>query len=537
MHACFSTSEAELVQKIKNRSKRPNIFICLGDVKYTAQSQCSVQYLAAFLIGRNQFTRTHPSVRLRTRQRASRSKNFLINNYIPRSCGYPFAFTPTSPTELLVWKYNIFTMEPPPKRQRISHSASPEKHIQYDDTSDDQYDDALNSEDGESEDETDEAEGEALDPDFDLGEKRAQCDQKLKTRFEAIFEKYGKDFSGVGDEIDLYSGRIVVNNGHIAEMQHETDAGTTGKGFLRPFTQDPEDEEEEYDDDDDELEVEFLGSIDKAIAEEFSIHMKQENMEEDDRLLNEVETSASNGPEDTSIPARNLELDQLGVWGSPSKPTNLPSESEILAQFGPDLGVGIIKYISQQRDLGSSTVEDAWRTPGLPVATSGKRPLLKSVLLQSERGRSPSPETSASIWKPIFRRRKRRVGGDTGPTDILDGEITVRRRPGVDVSQYPEEVINRWKRAGSLDSDGCPRRIRNPFTEADDALIYEWATKAQELGLNTFSLDHWRKLVEIVRKNLAFCKGQLTNFIEPASQLYILEKSLRPKEALSFRVF
>ncbi|OGM50671.1 Myb-like DNA-binding domain protein [Aspergillus bombycis] len=61
--------------------------------------------------------------------------------------------------------------------------------------------------------------------DIDLQEARAQNDQRLKSIFEGIFEKYGKDFTDVGDEIDLQTGKIVVDNGHIQGMEDEDDTG------------------------------------------------------------------------------------------------------------------------------------------------------------------------------------------------------------------------------------------------------------------------------------------------------------------------
>ena len=57
-----------------------------------------------------------------------------------------------------------------------------------------------------------------------LLQKRARNDLRLKSRFESIFEKFGKDFTGVGDEIDFQTGKIVVNNGHLTTMQGELDA-------------------------------------------------------------------------------------------------------------------------------------------------------------------------------------------------------------------------------------------------------------------------------------------------------------------------
>ncbi|KAF5866025.1 hypothetical protein ETB97_001101 [Aspergillus alliaceus] len=64
--------------------------------------------------------------------------------------------------------------------------------------------------------------------DIDLQTARAQNDQRLKSIFEGIFEKYGKDFTDVGDEIDLQTGKIVVNNGHIQGMEDGDDTGEKG---------------------------------------------------------------------------------------------------------------------------------------------------------------------------------------------------------------------------------------------------------------------------------------------------------------------
>ena len=59
----------------------------------------------------------------------------------------------------------------------------------------------------------------------DLHARRAQNDFRLKSIFESIFEKYGRDFDGIGDEIDMETGEIVVNNGHIQGMTNERDIG------------------------------------------------------------------------------------------------------------------------------------------------------------------------------------------------------------------------------------------------------------------------------------------------------------------------
>ncbi|TQS35971.1 hypothetical protein Golomagni_03591 [Golovinomyces magnicellulatus] len=64
-----------------------------------------------------------------------------------------------------------------------------------------------------------------LNSDSSIAEKRALLDKRLKATFESIFEKYGKNFEGIGDEIDIATGEIVVNNGHLLRMQNESDLG------------------------------------------------------------------------------------------------------------------------------------------------------------------------------------------------------------------------------------------------------------------------------------------------------------------------
>lgn len=62
-------------------------------------------------------------------------------------------------------------------------------------------------------------------PDADLQKRRARNDGRLKSIFESIFDKYGKDFKGISDEVDLMgTGEIVINNGHLLGMGTGSDA-------------------------------------------------------------------------------------------------------------------------------------------------------------------------------------------------------------------------------------------------------------------------------------------------------------------------
>lgn len=61
------------------------------------------------------------------------------------------------------------------------------------------------------------------DPAFLLAQGRAKAAIQLKSRFEDIFAKYERDFTGIGDEIDLETGEVVVDNGHLSSMRSMKD--------------------------------------------------------------------------------------------------------------------------------------------------------------------------------------------------------------------------------------------------------------------------------------------------------------------------
>jgi hypothetical protein len=62
----------------------------------------------------------------------------------------------------------------------------------------------------------------------DLARKRYQNDLHLKGTLDHIYEKYSRDFSEVADEVDIRTGEVVVNRGHVQHMRGETDTGIEG---------------------------------------------------------------------------------------------------------------------------------------------------------------------------------------------------------------------------------------------------------------------------------------------------------------------
>lgn len=400
-------------------------------------------------------------------------------------------------------------MEPFPKRQRLF--APPPRafaqnfghqHEYYNETGDIEI---VDNEEEEEEEEDFEEEGEPdMDPDTELDQRRARLDYKLKSTFEAIFEKYGKDFDGVGDEIDLATGEIVVNNGHLAKMQDERDAGDVSRGrkALRALTDEPDNmpsssigdteilDEADEDDDDAEEEDEDEDSI------------SEDDLVDDDMILRgfaKANRFIQASPE-IGIPAEPPRQERRHEENHhPSIKSNaLPSRSDILTQFGPQLGPQIADIISQQQIPDSpvpddSHIEPAWRVPRLPSSRPIKRPAKKLFTLPPEPERSPSPEASTSIWAPVRSRGPRKANGSGNEAIFRSasrGPIhdALAPDPLSDPSTFMYEPI----------PESSSKRIRKNFTTQDDRILQDFAAKARRQNLDFWSISTWRRLEDVV---------------------------------------
>lgn len=129
-----------------------------------------------------------------------------------------------------------------------------------------------------------------LPPDEKLSRARWRNDLSLKSRFEAIFEKYAHDFTGIGDEIEVATGTVVVNNGHLEAMEDEGDTGTAvhpsetppkqsgninGGSLLRAMTVTPEDQGLPFEDVNDD---DVVTSI-EAMAENAALYSDDDDAE------------------------------------------------------------------------------------------------------------------------------------------------------------------------------------------------------------------------------------------------------------------
>ncbi|KAG0651724.1 hypothetical protein D0Z07_2067 [Hyphodiscus hymeniophilus] len=353
-----------------------------------------------------------------------------------------------------------------------------------------------------------ETEEEIYDPDQELQLKRAQADFKLKSTFEAIFEKYGKDFGGIGDEIDMRTGEIMVNNGHLISMRHEADAGEIESqlseelyddmsGFVE---QDLEDEDEE--DEDQNTEEEEDGLEDEGEdGEDFDDEdvFSDEEMVEDDMILRGFAQASQQfinrrqpqepGPSITEFAAR-AEPQRTAVVRPSLPKSSLPSRSEILAQFGPQLGPEIAKYVSERGapkdsdieaawqvpDIGSfrraPNIEPAWRIPDLEPnspPTPGRRPIIKSMVIRPELEieRSASPKDAPSIWATTAWKTSRRSASrqrfQPHEDQLLLDFVADARRQGLDLGK-----MSTWKLLEAMnprrDHKSWKQRYNTKFT-------------------------------------------------------------------------
>ncbi|KAF8846891.1 hypothetical protein BDZ45DRAFT_733959 [Acephala macrosclerotiorum] len=385
-------------------------------------------------------------------------------------------------------------MEPFPKRQRLYSPIGPSFPQSFDSEEayyEDDLDDFIVDEEEEEEEEVEDAQLD-FDPESDLQQKRARLDYKLKSTFEAIFEKYGKDFDGVGDEIDLATGEIVVNNGHILEMLDERDAGDVGRAQSIPteVTEESEDlpssaleEASEIDEEDDE-ELEHEGS------EEGS----DDDMLEDDMILrgfSQANRFLRASPELGSLrkPAVPPPKPRKVHMQPPAVPQKaLPSRSEILAQFGPKLGPQIVEYVSKQSLPDNLHVEPAWRAPEIPGFEPRKRESKKHVVLPPEPERSPSPEEATSIWALPRGRGPNKVRPNNNLNFRGDNSAGIKHQ-----DRFAIDPLSLQLDLGNLDQISPPKRRRNRFTDEDDQVLLDWVTRVRHRGL-TLNDPLWKEL-------------------------------------------
>ena len=213
---------------------------------------------------------------------------------------------------------------------------------------------------------------------FDLPAARAQNDSRLKSLFEGIFAKYSQDFTDVGDEIDLQSGKLVVDNGHLLGMQGERDTGDQSPWFQAG------DESDDAPDDDEGAEGD----------EGYEYAMSHS----DDLLNDQHETSTTNtGIEDTNAASSDFVFTYKASGASGLSP-----------MVKSDKAAQLITTPKPQDPIWQ--VPDLPQTYSTPTTGPGGRKVNIAFSPQIGSARSPSPPGNGSIWAIPKRGRPRTEG-------------------------------------------------------------------------------------------------------------------------------
>ncbi|KFA65746.1 hypothetical protein S40285_04894 [Stachybotrys chlorohalonatus IBT 40285] len=264
------------------------------------------------------------------------------------------------------------------------------------------------------------------DPGYDLSLKRAHADHRFQATMAHIFDKYGRDFEGIGDEIDMFTGEIVVNNGHLHRMRNEGDVGDG--------THLDEDEDEDEDDEGGMLLGDLLDDEDfddvvheQAVANTQHVprpRASSARRKDDGTADEDEENRVPHGREATSlVPAA-----QNGHQAFPARPGQLfPGPHNWPHPFGPTTAPFGFEPVY---GLGGSPFDlGPWELPyGSPTSSMDHLglpgPLSHVSTLERTRDRYDFPAQSgdSSIWAP-----RSGYKDDEAPSD-LPGSRTRRSR-------------------------------------------------------------------------------------------------------------
>ncbi|KAK5120350.1 hypothetical protein LTR85_006289 [Meristemomyces frigidus] len=312
--------------------------------------------------------------------------------------------------------------------------------------------------------------------DTQLQQARTTHNQQLKSRFESIFAKYERDFTGVGDEIDLETGEIVVDNGHLANMRQELDSGKGASlQFFTDFAEDLEHGDEDGSSGGSGSSDESVDSADESDAdmedEESTSGDDAEDMQLDPFLQQLSDAAAGNAATNPLLPipsldgagdTRSVSTEEGRREGSRASeesetastaPTNvmdmpavketllaLKSKSRTGRTVDPDaiqaLGVSIASQIAQFIGTGGRSKsrsrrekkrkDPVWDFPELPadkrrriIADAPPQqpslPILSAAISPRRRRGEPRESLWAPIRHPKPRKRKRAAGPERAP--------------------------------------------------------------------------------------------------------------------------
>jgi hypothetical protein len=323
----------------------------------------------------------------------------------------------------------------------------------------------------------------SVDDEPDLAHNRRANDARLKSRFEHIFAKYGKDFEHVGDEIDLDTGEIVVNNGHLESMRHEVDPGKSASsqvlqvlGSARRKSKDTiptvgfvnESSTEDSDDDDEgassaESSGDLSGNANiaqvdiqqrpKAAArapdqrlcgidesrENSQSRMKQRDMasrdqntgaSEDEQNIDRTShpTSRGRSPESGPMDLSFLQNPMQAVLAKPGQGDYI--DPNVIQALGQSIANQLARFMSnppKKRKSESSsrpkTNDSRWEYPVLPGDRTARTPSPPPPASSSAALFARSPDDEDSIWAAERPRRPKRQRTSLRITEAVDDAV------------------------------------------------------------------------------------------------------------------
>ncbi|KJZ77320.1 hypothetical protein HIM_03044 [Hirsutella minnesotensis 3608] len=229
------------------------------------------------------------------------------------------------------------------------------------------------------------------DPNFRLSLQRAYADNRFQSTMAHIFEKYSRNFEGIGDEIDMVTGEIVVDNGHLQNMRNEVDVGVPGFG------------DDESDDDEGLLLGELLDDQDDS----FPPHATRSRVapasdgeeDEEDQIMNgrRVETQTQ-----ALVPVSRPQLPHQS-FGAPNSFAGFPDGGPLdfgspFAFGASPLAFGISPLAGHPWSLTNGFPGGPWSPP---VFSSPMPRLLPSP--SENRYDFPTQQGDSSIWAPGYR--------------------------------------------------------------------------------------------------------------------------------------
>ena len=288
-----------------------------------------------------------------------------------------------------------------------------------------------------------------VDRDDDLQERRARNDSQLKSTLETIFEKYSKNFEGIGDEIDMRTGEIVVNNGHILAMSHERDVGDVEASC-------------------EELESGYYSEDEVKLSLGYANKHRRNVLKSDNLVVMSALSQAEliwHCDDDADSLMGEVDLQAQGVEAGGEMTAVFASEEDELASSEYEwMNPRHIRAIAQDRwsnrkqqleSLDERDTDPVWRAPPLPKPTVALQAIEHRTpfSIGDVQGESESEGQRISIWAPEDKKRRKARPGKSCTSNRQSDAV---------------EAVEPCFRSRSRSSDSHINTALHPWTQEEE---------------------------------------------------------------------